>query len=122
MKIIRVACKDTLSVPGLKFNGNKFSAELSKIYKAWNEFGGEYNLDVEFSGELKGEIKDGSFSWVVNTWDEGYNEINIEIDGDTWGKGNFKDENELKKKLSELYKKFKKEFDSTYKYIKTGGN
>ena len=122
MKIIRVTCKDVLSVPGLKFSGNKFTAKLSKIYKAWNEFQREYDIDAEFSGELEGEIKDGSFSWVVNTWDEGYNEINIEIDGDTWGKDSFKDENELKKKLSELYKKFKKEFNSTYKYIKNGGN
>lgn len=122
MKLIRVKCKDTLSVPGLKFSGNKFSAELSKTYKAWNEFQGEYDIDAEFSGELEGEINGNSFSWVVNTWDEANNEINIEIDGDTWGKDNFKDEKELKKKLSELYKKFKKEFDSTYKYIKTGGN
>ena len=122
MKLIRVTCKDTLSVPGLKFNGNKFSAEFSKTYKAWNDFDGKYNLDVEFSGELEGEIKDDSFSWVVNTWDEGGNEMNIEIDGDTWGKDSFKDENELKKKLSDLYKKFKKEFDSLYKYIKNGAD
>ena len=122
MKLIRVSCKDSPSVPGFKFSGNKFTAKLSKTYKAWNEFQGEYDIDAEFSGELEGEIKDGSVSWVVNTWDEGGNEESIYIDGDTWGKFTFKDEIDLKKKLIELYKKFKKEFDSTYKFIKTGGN